>query len=405
MKRVLALLLVSSTAYAGGTVRPNGISARGVGMGGAWVAFADDVTAVYFNPGALDAMPSQFTLGAEFVIGPRKFTPLNPDGTTGEPQKTTISSPVPTLGVVGRFSSDDEPSRFTLGLGVWNTFGGKVAYPKTGMPALDETQDLCIEVDGGASLHISDRLSIGAAARLGLGFFHVATTQKPFDSDLSSNGIGFGLIAGALYRPTDTVRIGLNWRSPLRVSTSGSGIVTQTAGMPMSHDVEHDQNWPQQVQLGVGVQTTPSLKLAAQVDWSQWSQIDTIEVTFPNGGLPNQIYPEYWQDNYTFRVGAEYAVSAAFQLRTGGYYDTPAVPDQSLERQYSDSHKFGVSLGATARAGEWRFDFAADGIIPRNRHVPSNADEVMGIGALVNKAPGDYIGSLITFEAAAARQF
>ena len=404
MKRALVLLLISGTAYAGGTVRPNGISARGVGMGGAWVAWADDPTAIYFNPGALDAMDSQVMVGVEGVIGPRRYTPLNADGTSGEPQTTTLAAPLPVLGVVGRFSYDDEPSRFTLGLGVWNTFGGRVSYPKTGMPALDLTQDLCFELNAAGAFHVSDRLSIGGAARLGLGFFHVVTTMDPYDADLSSNGVGVGMTWGALFRPTDDVRIGLNWRSPMRVATQGSGSLV-IAGVKEQHDVTHDQNWPQSVQLGVGVRTSAKLKLAFQVDWTQWSQIDTIEVNFPNGGLPDQIYPEYWNDNWSVRAGGEYAVSRRFQLRAGAYYDSPAVPDSTLERQYSDSHKLGASLGATLHAAGWRFDFGADSIIPRNRHVDHNADDVSGVGALENKAPGDYFGGLITFELAAARGF
>ncbi|HEY5920529.1 MAG TPA: outer membrane protein transport protein [Kofleriaceae bacterium] len=404
MKRALALLLVSGTAYAGGTVRPNGISARGVSLGGAWVAWADDATAIYFNPAALDAMEPQVMLGAEFVLGPRKYTPVAADGTRGEPQTTTIASPVPTLGVVGRFSYNDQPSRFTLGLGVWNTFGGRVSYPKTGMPALDATQDLCIEINGAAALHISDRFAIGGAVRLGLGFFHVESTMNPFDADLSSSGVGVAMTWGALIRPTDRLRVGLNWRSPMRVTTTGRGTVTTSTGTDRP-EIRHDQNWPQMVQLGLAYNATERLRIATQVDWAQWSQIDTIEVLFPDGTLPNQIYPEYWEDNWTVRLGGEYAFSRKLQLRAGTYYDTPAVPDRTLERQYSDSQKVGVSLGGSLHAGGWRFDIASDAIIPRLRTVENNADDVMGVGALVNKAPGDYIGSLITFELAATRQF
>jgi len=405
MKKVLALLLVSGTAYAGGTVRPNGISARGVSLGGAWVAWADDPTAVYFNPGALDAMESQVMLGGELVIGPRTYTPVAADGTRGPDQSTTLSAPLPTLGLVGRFSYDDEPSRFTLGLGVWNSFGGRVHYPKTGMPALDATSDFCIEVDGAAALHVSDRFSIGGAFRLGLGFFHVESTMNPFDANLSASGVGVGMAWGALFRPTDRIRVGLNWRSPLRIATKGSGTVLDSGGNMSRPDIQHDQNWPQSVQLGAAITASPKVKLAGQVDWTQWSQIDTIEVKFLASPLPTQIYPEYWSDNWTFRLGGEYALSQKLQLRAGGYYDTPAVPDRTLERQYSDSHKFGVSAGATLHAVGWRFDIAGDSIIPRTRTVENNAAAVMGFGALVNKAPGDYIGGLITFELAAARQF
>ncbi len=118
MKRVLLLLLVSGTAYAGGTLRPDGaITARGIGMGGAWSAWTDDPTAIWFNPGALDTVDSQVMFGGEFVLGPRKFTPRLADGTDGTPETTLIFAPVPTFGIVGRFNEDEQPSRLTLGLG------------------------------------------------------------------------------------------------------------------------------------------------------------------------------------------------------------------------------------------------------------------------------------------------
>ena len=268
MKKMLALAAVVATspAYAGGTARPSSISARGVGMGGAWTAWADDAAAIYFNPGALDTINSHVMLGAEYVVGPRKYTPLAADGSYGTPQTTTIKSPVPALGIVGRFNQDDQPSRWTLGLGVWNTFGGRVSYPRTGMPALDVTQDYCIEVNGGVGYHISDRLSIGAALRVGIGFFHIESTMNPFDANLSANGIGAGFTVGALFRPTDALRVGLTWRSPMRIDTTGSGSVLSAAGVPETHQVEHAQNWPQQVSLGLGRQVSPALKLAFQVD-------------------------------------------------------------------------------------------------------------------------------------------
>lgn len=406
MKRALVLLLVSGTAYAGGTVRPNGsISARGIGMGGAWAAWADDPTAIYFNPGALDAIEPQVLLGGELVLGPRRYTPVAADGTRGDPQKTVILAPVPVFGIVGRFNDDDEPSRFTLGLGAWNTFGGRAYYEKTGMPALDSTQDICFEVNAAAAYHVSDRLSVGAVARLGIGLFSIESTMNPYDATMSASGVGGALGVGALLRPTDNIRVGVNWRSPMRITTKGTGAIMILPGTTNRPQIEHDQNWPQQVQLGVGIAMSPRFKLATQVDWSQWSQVATIQVRFPNGELPDQIYPEYWKDNWSLRFGGEFAVSHAFQLRAGTYYDTPAVPDHSLERQYSDAHKFGVALGAGVRAGLWRIDFSADGIIPRLRTVPDNRQDVTGVGALVNKAPGEYLGSLITFELAAARQF
>lgn len=406
MKRfaLIAIVLATTAAHAGGLERPNGISARGTGFGGAWTAFADDATAIWFNPAALDQTEPQVMIGGELVYGPREYTPVAADGTRGAKQEATILSPVPSLGVVGRFDSDDRPSRFTLGFGVWNTFGGDVAFPKTGEPALDTTRDIVVEADAAAALHVSDRLALGAAFRLGVGFFKVESTMKPFDADLAGSGVGIAMSLAALFKATDDLRIGLTWRSPLHVTTEGSGVI-EFGGPPERHDVHHRQNWPQQVSIGAGWQATPRLRLAGQLDWTQWSQVDKITVEFPTSGLPTQIYPEYWDDNWTVRVGGEYALSSTLAVRAGTYLDTAAVPDRTLERQYLDTNKVGLSAGTSLRAAGWRFDLALDSIIPTTRTVENNAMDVMGFTPLVNIAPGDYRGTLIMFELSAARPF
>jgi hypothetical protein len=92
-------------------------------------------------------------------------------------------------------------------------------------------------------------------------------------------------------------------------------------------------------------------------------------------------------------------------VRAGAYFDTSAVPDRTIERQYLDANKLGLSGGASLHAAGWRFDAALDGIIPTTRTVANNAMDVMGFTPLVNKAPGDYRGTLLTFELAAARRF
>jgi len=282
VKRLGLVLLAAlpATAHAGGLSRPNGMSARGVGMGGAFTAWADDASAVFFNPGAMDDIEPQVDIGGELVVGPRSYTPVADDGTKGPTQKTTIVAPVPALGALGRFSVDDQPSRVTFGAGLYNTFGGTVSWKKTGNSALDSTEDAVIEAIAGASVHVSDRFSVGASLRLGLGLFALDATMDPFDASLSANGVGVGLATGALFKATDNVRIGLAWRSPLRVTTDGSGTIT-FATTPQGQQVSHDQVWPQQASLGLGWRAAPALRLAAQVDWTQWSQLKDLLVTFP----------------------------------------------------------------------------------------------------------------------------
>ncbi|CAN5873603.1 outer membrane protein transport protein [soil metagenome] len=399
---ILASVLPSGAAHAGGLGRPNNISSRGVGMGGAWTAWVDDATAVWFNPAALSDVEPQIDVGAEVVVGPRTFTPVADDGTRGAPQKATVVAPVPSIGVVGRFWYDGQPSRFTLAGGVWNTFGGQVAFPKTGMAALDETQDAVIEASAGTAMRISDKLSIGASFRLGIGLFAVKATKMPYDADLSALGLGVSMAWGVLFKPTDRVRIGAAWRAPLRITTSGDGTIVGASGLEQV-SVEHKQVWPQSASLGIGIAATPRLKLAVQGDWMQWSIVKDLVVKLPGSGNPDQIYREDWDDSWTVRVGADYAVTKAVAVRGGAYYDTSAVPDRTSERQYLDSNKIGVSAGGSFRTGPWRIDTAVDFLLPNTRTIPQNTPATPDYERA--KAPGDYKGTLFTFEASVARVF
>ncbi|MBL9019133.1 MAG: outer membrane protein transport protein [Myxococcales bacterium] len=400
---MLATLLLSATAHAGGLGRPNQMSARGVGMGGAWVAFVDDATAVWFNPAAMTEIDPQVQVGAEVVVGPRSYTPVADDGTRGAPQEATVFAPVPALGGVGRFTYNDRPSWFTLGGGVWNTYGGQVSYPKTNMPALDSTQDAVIEAQVGTGLRLSDKFSIGASFRFGIGLFAVQGTRMPYDSDLSASGIGVSHLWSLHFRPTSKVKVGVVWRAPMNLTTTGSGTVDGASGLERV-SVEHEQQWPQSAALGVGLQATPELRLATQLDWVQWSTVKALVVKLPGSGNPDQIYREDWRDSWTVRLGAEYAVSKAVAVRAGGYYDTEAVIDRSKERQYVDSNKIGLAAGGSFRiGGKWRIDAAVDYIIPRTHTVKQNTPTTPDYER--NKAPGDYRGTLVTIEASVARVF
>ena len=398
----IALVMVPALAHAGGLGRPNGISARGAGMGGAWCAWVDDATAVWFDPAAMAESEPEVMVGGELVVGPRRFTPVGDDGSRGAEQSATVIAPVPAIGAVGRFDAD---ARFTLGAGLWNTFGGKVTFDNPdAMPALDSTEEAVVELDAGAALRVSDKLSVGGALRVGLGLFALDATMAPFDATLSANGVGVGMTWGVLVSPSERVRVAAVWRSRLRITTSGDGTIELASG-PSQQQVEHVQTWPQEAALGVGWAPRDRLRLAAQVDYTQWSAVRDLVVAFPTTPALDQTYREDWRDSWTVRAGGEYAATPMLAVRGGAYVDTAAVPDRTIERQYLDSFKIGVAAGASVTRTAWRVDAAVDLVVPNTRAVPNNSVESASFPADRNKAPGDYYGTLVTLELAGAYRF
>lgn len=399
---VAAALVVAAApaAHAGGLVRPNNISAHGVSLGGAFVAIADDATAWHFNPSGAAFAGSSLHLGAELVIAPRTFVPVDADGNRGEAQSPeTPIVPVPAVGAVVRVSD-----RVTVGGGLWNTFGGRLSYPKVGLVGvIDQTQNIVLEAVGGVAYKINDRVAVGGAVRFGVGLFAVKTTRRPVDSDLSSAGAGLGASLGATWRVSDKVTLAGSWRSGLDVKTTGSGELLLPEG-PLPVNVEHVQTWPQSASLGAAVRLSPRVRWAIELDWMQWSRLEHLIVTFPGTEQVNQRFPLDWVDNYSVRTGVEWRSSPGFALRGGTYFDTNAIPDQNLERQYLDRNKLGVSLGAGLGSGTWRVDVAADFTGGGTRTVPDNSADVGGFPDLANASPGEYSSLLFTFEAAVVRR-
>jgi len=409
---------IASAAHAGGLARPNVVSARGVALGGAFTAIADDPSAWYYNPAGAAWGEDAVSLGLEAVYAPRSYTPL-PDSTgTPQPaQKASAVAPVPTLGIVVHPRTNGVPSRVAFGAGLWNVFGGQIKFDKFADPnkkAVNSSTDLVFELGAGVAYEVDDVLAIGGDIRMGLGMFSVDATANPIDSNLSSVGVGVGANLGIMLRPVHGLQIGAAWRSGMNVSTSGSG-TTGSGTSVTTLDVQQLQKWPQVGSLGVAVSSGPHLRVSGQVDWTQWSKFDSLLIEFPGAPSSNQNFDLGWKDNWSFRGGAEWRLAGGGAVRVGGYYDTNAVPDRSIERQYLDSNKKGVSGGGTGVFGKWRIDGAVDFTLPGTRTVPDNSADYTGWNPCgpglgdarphpcANVAPGDYYGYVVTVELAVAR--
>lgn len=394
----LGLALAPGLARAGGLERPDGIGARAVGQGGAFVAVADDATAWHWNPAGPALAAPNLVLGGELIIAPRRYVPIDAAGTRGAAQEPdTPILPAPALGIAARLAP-----RLTAGLGVWNTYGGQLAYPVTGMPAIDRSQDLLIEIPAGLAYRVTDRLALGVTARIGVGLFEVVTTDRPVSSQISGSGVGVGVGAGLAWRPHPRVALGAAWRSALDVDVTGQGHLEVGAGLDL--DMVHRQAWPQSAELGVAIAATQTLRVAVQLDWTGWSSFERLDVRFPSNEAASQSFPLDWSDSLTGRVGVEWRAGARLALRAGAYVDGNAVPDRTIERQYLDDTKLGGALGAGLTRGRWRLDLAVDLLTGPPRTVPDNRAEVGPFTSLANVAPGEHSGSVLTFELALARR-
>jgi long-chain fatty acid transport protein len=391
---------IGSGAHAGGVSRPFNGSAASSGMAGAFGAIADDPSCLTANPAGCGFAAPGALVSLDVVYAPRSYVPIDAEGTRGDAQDAAAVAPAPTLGFLFRPGPD---SKVMLGLGAWNSFGGTLHWPKPEVPlangSLDASTELVFEVGVGAGWAIDEHVSVGALVRIGFGFFGISATSMPVDADLSATGIGVGAGLGILVRPTEALSFGLAWKSDLDVKTTGSGTVDIP---PVTNvDIEHVQHWPQSFTLATAYKVGDALVLAAQLDWVQWSRFESLDIHAPgNESLDTQLHFDLdWSDSITARLGASYRMSESLTLRGGVLYDSNAVPDRTIARQYLDGPKAGVSAGAGIRLSKKIvLDLTADGVAGTTRTIADNSMDVPSQWPeQINDAPGEHSGQVFTF--------
>lgn len=388
-----AALLASAPAHAGGPSRPIAGSATASGLAGAFTAVADDPYAIHANPAGLGFMGAQLLASLEYVVAPRSYEPIDPMTGERQPiQETTVSSPVPTVGITWKPSPD-----ITIGAGAWNTYGGSLEWDKgpPETPAIEASTELVFELATGIGWAVNDRVSLGAGLRVGFGFFSTTTNRRPGTGTISGFGVGLGATAGLMVRASDQLTIGAAWRSPMDVKTTGNGRLA-TAGSPnlMDVDFEHVQQWPQSASLSAALAASDTLTVIGQLDWTQWSRVDSIVVDVRNRAVAQNFQVD-WEDSIAVRLAAQLRASDGLVLRGGLVYDTNAVPDRTIERHYLDADKYGGAIGAGIRLSpRMVLDVNANAVFAPTRHVP--VMNVEGWAGQSNTAPGDYASAFFT---------
>jgi len=258
----------------------------------------------------------------------------------------------------------------------------------------------------GASYAITPRFSLGASAGLLYNRNRLATpyiiqSQPQLAGaktllDLETEGWGWNGQFGILWRPTDTVRIGLSYTLPSRLHTFGhatSDASQQLANLGLKNvdattgfDAEVTNNFPQVVSGGVAWRCVPKLELVAQVDWIDWTDaFNSLEVnlTHTDSALYRALLADQnhlndraaldWRSQWVLRLGAEYQITDHLAARVGYRYARSPVPDSTLTPLTAaiDEHVFTTGLGY--QQGRFHCDLAYQYHIPASQHVGQSA--------------------------------
>jgi long-chain fatty acid transport protein len=412
-----ALLFATSGAQAGGLFTADR-GVRPLGRGGAFVAGADDLGAIWYNPAGLADAGTSILVDASWLNFSSEYTRRTNVTTAGgtvqtidfpQVKGTTPFLPIPTLAGSYNFGKAKE---FTAAFGMFAPYTAIASYPATldGNPSPSRYSLVSLE---GSALVVAgayfaykpvEKFRVGGGIQALVGNFNstvvfsaspsdrlISAPEDPQYDALSQLKVGpivapsanFGMIGA----PTENIRIGASAQLPFWINAPAEINVRLPTAAPFDRARQEGNEahvrfrLPPIVRAGIEYRTNigdeSRIRVEATYVREFWSLHDSIDVRsenvklnditgFPSPfGVPPISLPRNFQDSNSFRLGGEYSLKNLLRdywidLRAGVSYETSGVPLTWVSPLTYDANKVIGSIGGGVHIGEhWRMDAVA----------------------------------------------
>lgn len=334
LKKAIVIVVVilcgwSGDADAGGSAT-NGVFPRAQSMGNAFTAVADDSSAIFYNPAGLTQIK-----GTELALG---FSAMSIEMDYTNSVTGTSSSSRERVFPLNLFLSTDSVESLWLGFGIYSPFARKSDFtPNSAVGNLTHRSDLLrLDFVPTAALEVGPRLSAG----IGLVGSRIEVESDVLGFHEKGDGYGFTGQGGLLFKPHNRLKIGLNYRGPMKSNINGSGTLIGVG----NDDFNLDLKFPAVVSLGLAWDYNDFLLFALSLDWERWSNIDEIRRNYTHPAHQGAgVTTLDSDDSYNLHVGMILQPDDS-EVRFGYSYLTAAVPADNIipaQPDY-DGHAFSV---------------------------------------------------------------
>ena len=354
---ILFLFFVPSYTFAGG-FQVNLQGQKQTGMGHTGTGLFLDASSILFNPGALSFLErNSFIVGGSFIFPSIAYLEPYPGIYTAElvPQ---VGTP---FAIYSSFKTNTE-SKFTYGLGIYTPFGSSAKWEDDwkGQFLVREINLKAIFIQPTISFKVTDNIGIGAGFIYATGAFGLRkgipienASGAYGEAELSGKAAGYGYNAGILFKATEKLSIGLDYRSAVKVAID-NGAATFSVPDAVKEFFPNTSfttsiTLPSVSTLGIGYQLSEKTLLAVDINFIGWSSYDTLSFDFEENTdkLADVASPRAYEDVFIFRIGAQHALNEKAAVRLGSYYDMSPVQSGYLTPETPDADKLGVTAGVT----------------------------------------------------------
>jgi len=367
---------------------------RVTGMGNLGVAMWQDASTVFFNPGAMSLMDHNSIMAGVNLIFPNNAFYNSTVENSNYTAETVSPSGTPfnLYAVWG-----PKESNWKFGIGVVTPFGSGITW-EAGWAGRDVLQDIrfkAVQIQPTVSYQITEKLGIGAGVSVSFGDVRLNRTlfldgQQGEGNVLleGSASLGFGYNVGLMYKISDNLDLGLNYRSKTNMKLEdGDAYFTVpsslSSAIPSQNKFDATLPLPSVISAGLTWHVTDKLDIGTEFNWVGWSAYDSLIFDFKTNTplLEDSRSPREYKDSWVFHLGGEYKVTDQWQLRLGGYYDKTPVQKGYMTPETPDSDRIGLTLGIGYSLGE-HFQFDASFLYIQGFEREQTVEDAINAGTL-----------------------
>jgi long-chain fatty acid transport protein len=337
--------------------------------GEAFVATADNASAVFYNPAGM-AQLSGNNLRAG-IYGIYADPTFEPPGTSSKSGETFHMKD--RYAAVPQFFYTYTPASLpvSIGLGVYSPFGGSIEWPDdTGFRSVATKGSLLYEkINLALAVKLVPGLSIGAGVsadfaelQLEQGLLNVA---RPLTNFFRFNARGWSASydLGVLWKPHEMISFGAVYRSATTIAMDGhTEFMMQPIIKDTSRYAQADVKFPLNATFGVSIRPTSKWNIEFDADYTDWSCFKTIDITqarplpFPiKANVPVTLR---WNSSWMYEFGVTRYFDHGWHVSAGYLFNQSSVPDDFYTPVAADLDRHFFSLGAGYAGKRFSFDLA-----------------------------------------------
>ncbi len=362
----MAYFAASLTLLANGMrlVSQDGFAAA---RGEAFVATADNPSAIYYNPaGIAQSQGDEVRFGLYGLYLDPTFEP--PSGAPNSGNTYHIEN---RLAAAPQFFYTHalEKVPVSLGLGVYAPYGAGVSWPEdTGFRSVATEGKLTyLRFNPVMAVELGCGVSVGAGVMVDYGDIKLEQgllrTARPFANNFKFEGDGFsvGYNVGVLWQPHEKVSLGATFRSTTSFTMDGhTEFEQQPIIQPTRLKAEADFEFPLTVVFGFSYRPTPGWNLEVNADYTDWSSLGTILLRqkspppFPvQQNIPVRLE---WQASWNYSFGLTRYLERGWRVSAGYLFNENSVPDTYYSPLAADLDRHFFSFGAGRQGQRFAFD-------------------------------------------------